>query len=283
MSQLDGKWVQDNTLKGTKIRLDNQEALRARNFADTADINIGAVDASDEFLFSAKPKFAGTPANNDDLVNKAYLLDALAGIRDPKDAVKVASTANTALSGLGAGAITIDGVSLSNGDRVLLKDQTTPSENGIYTIGNIGVDAAFTRATDADADEEVTQGMSCLVVEGTVNARKLYVLTTADPITVGVTGLTFIQAPNPANFLVPKNLVKTLDGTDISNGYIDLAHEAENESISISVLGGIDQEYGADFTLSVVSNVTRITFAGNLASLAAIGDKLQIYYSYASN
>lgn len=183
-------------------------------------------------------------------------------------------SANLTLSG----EQTIDGV-LTSGTRILVKDQTLPAENGIYVTAA----GAWTRATDADSDAEVTNGMSCLVTGGTLNARKMYVLTTADPITLGVTALTFAQAPNPANFLIPQTVSTTLNATDISNGYIDLPHNAEQQSISVQPIGGPVQQNGIDFTLSVVSNVTRITFAGDLSAYLADADELQIKYSYATS
>ena len=61
---------------------------------------------------------------------------------------------------------TLDGVTLATGDRILLKDQSTGSENGIYTVNSSG---APTRATDFDADSEVTSGAFTFVTEGTTN------------------------------------------------------------------------------------------------------------------
>ena len=101
-----------------------------------------------------------------------------------KQPVRVASTANITLSG----EQTIDGV-LTAADRVLVKDQTTASENGIYVTAA----GAWARAADADADAEVIAGIAVYVAEGTVGADKAYTLTTDDPITVGTTALTFAQ------------------------------------------------------------------------------------------
>ena len=104
-----------------------------------------------------------------------------------KSSVRAASTANVTLASPGA---TIDGVTLVSGDRVLLKNQTTGSENGIW-IWN-GAAAAMTRATDADISAEVRGGLSVWVNEGTVNADTRWVLTT-DTVVLGTTSLTFVQ------------------------------------------------------------------------------------------
>lgn len=276
MSQIDGKWIKDNTVKENHIQLNNDQPLRGRNNADSADVNILKVGTLDQVEFLTQPQFAGTPSVDNDLVNRGYVLDVLAGLRDPKDAVRVASTANIDLAT--GGLLNIDGVVVSAGDRVLVKNQTTASENGIYEAAA----GAWVRSSDADSDAEVTNGMSCLITEGLTNARKLYVLTTQDPITVGTTGLTFVQAPNPANFLVPESTVATLGAGDITNGYIDIPHLAEAKSIILTPVGGPQQENGVDFTVAPNAGVSRITFAGDLASRVAAGDKLQIKYSYAT-
>ena len=276
MSQLLKKWIGADQVDESKIKLNNDQALRARNAANTADVSFLKLNATDLAEFLVQPQFNGTPVLNQDLVNKGYVLDVLAGLRDPKDACRAASTGNIDLAT--GGLLTIDGITLLAGDRVLVKNQTLPEENGIY-IADAG---AWIRSTDADSNEEVNQGMSVLIAEGLTNARKLYVLTSADPITLGTSALNFAQAPNPANFLVPENYIVAVDATIVSNGYFDLPHEAEAKSIIVTPVGGPQQKYGVDFTVSIVGGVTRITFAGSLATLIADGDELQIKYSYAT-
>ena len=139
--------------------------------------------------FGSLARVRGLPAPTlaGDAATKAYA-DALKAGFDFKDSVRAASTASVDISSPGAA---IDGVSLSNGDRVLLKNQTAPAENGIY-IWN-GASSAMTRATDADENAEVTPGLAVAVSEGTSNADTLWLLTTNAPITVGVTSLAFSQ------------------------------------------------------------------------------------------
>lgn len=118
-------------------------------------------------------------------------IGALSNTVDYKDSVRVASTGNVNVSSPGA---SIDGVSLSSGDRVLLKDQSSAAENGIYVWN--GAASAMTRAEDFDANSEVTAGAIVFVSEGTANGNNSYILTTNDTITVGSTSLTFTQLPN---------------------------------------------------------------------------------------
>lgn len=116
-------------------------------------------------------------------------LQAVLNGRQFKDAVRVATTANITLSGTQ----TIDGVSVVAGDRVLVKNQSTGSQNGIYVCAS----GAWSRATDADnttADSEVKTGMSVIVSEGTTYADQIWTLTTNGAITIGTTALTFAQS-----------------------------------------------------------------------------------------
>lgn len=100
--------------------------------------------------------------------------------------VRAATTANITLTGLQ----TIDGVVLAADDRVLVKNQTTGAENGIYTAdtGN------WTRSEDFDGTYDVVCGSLVYVTAGTVSAGKVYGVTTADPITIDTTALVFAQA-----------------------------------------------------------------------------------------
>jgi hypothetical protein len=104
---------------------------------------------------------------------------------DYKKSVRVATTANTALSGL----LTIDGVTLVAGDRVLVRKNTTGSENGIYTAAS----GAWARATDADTSSKVTPGLMVTVEEGAVNADAVFILSTNRTIILGTTSLAFLR------------------------------------------------------------------------------------------
>lgn len=127
------------------------------------------------------------PSAATDYVTLQYLQNFLKGI-DWKESVRVASTGNVTLATPGA---SHDGVTFASGDRFLLKDQTTGSENGIWVW--TGAATPLTRAADADTSAEVTAGMAVYVSEGTANADKAWVLTTNDPITLGTTALVFTQ------------------------------------------------------------------------------------------
>ncbi|MGI2326186.1 MULTISPECIES: hypothetical protein, partial [unclassified Methylococcus] len=130
------------------------------------------------------------PTGAQDAATKAYV-DSVASGLDWKQSVRAATTANITLSGTQ----TVDGVALVAGDRVLVKNQTTASQNGVYVVAA----GAWGRATDFDSNAEVTAGACMFVSEGTVNGDQTWVLTTNDAIALGTTSLTFAQMSGGAS------------------------------------------------------------------------------------
>jgi hypothetical protein len=153
-----------------------------------------------------------TPTAASDAATKGYVDNALEGLR-PKEAVRVATTANITLSGL----LTIDGVSLSANDRVLVKDQTLAEENGIY----VAASGAWTRATDFDSLSPIDEINKAFVAvqEGTTNAGKLYVqFGTVNTLDVDPINFTFF------------NSISTLvggDGITVSGANLSVDHDGE--------------------------------------------------------
>ena len=146
------------------------------------------------------------------LATKEYV-DAVKTGLDFKDSVRVASTANVDESSAPAA---IDGVTLSSGNRVLLKNQTNGAENGIYVFNGSG--SAMTRATDADADAEVTSGLYVFVEAGTANSDTGFVLTTDGSITVGSTALTFTQFSGAGQIVAGDALTKSGNTLNVAVG-----------------------------------------------------------------
>ncbi len=158
------------------------------------------------------------PASAQDAATKAYV-DATAQGYKWKDPVRAATTANITLSG----AQTIDGVSVIAGDRVLVKNQSTGSANGIY----VAAAGSWARASDFDISAELL-GASCFVSEGTTNGNSVWVLTTDGPITLGTTSLTFTQTNGGSSYTAGAGI--SIGGDVIS---IDTAVVARKSSAAI--------------------------------------------------
>jgi hypothetical protein len=127
------------------------------------------------------------PSANTDAANKQYVDNVARGI-SWKAPVRAATTTNGALATAFANGQSIDGVSLATGDRLLIKNQTTASENGIYTVNASG---APTRAIDADNGNELAPGTSVTVTEGTTNADRVFLIVSDAAITIGTTAQTW--------------------------------------------------------------------------------------------
>jgi hypothetical protein len=199
-------------------------------------------------LNSQKITNLATPTDDADAATKAYVDAARSGL-DIKQSVRAATTANITLSGTQ----TIDGVSVIAGDRVLVKDQSTGNQNGIYVVAA----GAWSRATDADISAEVTAGMFTFVAEGTANADSGWVLTTNDAITLGTTALVFAQFSGAGQITAGAGLTK-------SGNTIDIATANSNrivvnaDSIDLATINQSDSSGTAGATF--VQSVTRDSY-----------------------
>jgi hypothetical protein len=160
----------------------------------------------------------GDPTSAQDAATKAYVDTTSQGI-DWKASVRAATTANVTLASALENGDTLDGVTLATGNRVLVKNQTTGSENGIYVVKSSG---APDRSTDADTGAELTSNFAVFVEEGTVNADQGYVLTNDGAITVGTTALTFTQFTGLGQIIAGTGLDKTGNTLDIDSTVVTL-------------------------------------------------------------
>jgi hypothetical protein len=165
------------------------------------------------------------PTGVQDAATKAYV-DATVNGLDVKNSVLVATTANLGtsyasgiLTAAGNGAISIDGVTLSSGNRILVKDQTTTAHNGIYQVTTVGSGVSayvLTRTTDADTGSDLSAGSFFFVESGTNNADNGYVSTsTASEPTIGTDAITFAQFSGAGQIDAGLGLTKTGNTLDI--------------------------------------------------------------------
>ena len=153
----------------------------------------------------------GDPTSAQDAATKSYVDTTVQGI-DWKASVKAATTgAVTLASDLENGDV-LDGVTLATGDRILVKDQVTGSQNGIYVVK---VSGAPDRSTDADAGAEVTANFAVFVEQGTTNADSGFTLTNNGTVIVGTTALVFTQFTGLGQIVAGTGLDKTGNTLDI--------------------------------------------------------------------
>jgi hypothetical protein len=204
----------------------------------TNTVNSLAVPTASFSMNSQKIVSLADPVDPQDAATKAYVDAARSGL-DVKASVRVATTENITLSG----EQTIDGVSVVFPNRVLVKNQSSAAENGIYVVS----DSTWSRADDANSDAEVTSGMFTFVSEGTANSDSGWVLTTNDTITLGSTELSFVQFSGAGQITAGNGLTKTgntidavgtADRITVNADSIDIASTYVGQT-SITTLGTI--------------------------------------------
>ena len=192
------------------------------------------------------------PTQAQDAATKAYV-DAVKSGLNVKDSVKVAtasalaaSTYSNGSSGVGAtltananGALTIDGVNSGLAStRILVKDQTDASHNGVYTVTNAGSGAAafvLTRATDADTGAELTGGTFVFAEEGTANADNGFVFTHQGTPTMGTTDLTVSQFSGAGQITAGSALTKT--GNTLNVAVDGSSIEIDSDALRVKASG----------------------------------------------
>ena len=242
----------------TSLVVDNISVDGSTITATSGDLTLtatsGDIDANSNKIVNV-----ATPVNDTDAANKSYVDAARTGL-DVKASVKVATTANITLSGTQ----TIDGVALSVGDRVLVKNQTTASENGIYVVASSG----WSRATDADENAEVTSGMFTFIEQGSVNSDTGFVLTTDGTITVGTTGLNFTLFSASGTLIAGNGLSKNGDTLEVNvalTGGIEIS--ADELQLQSSVAGdGLTYSSGV---IDVVGTTNRIDVSANAIDISS--------------
>lgn len=207
-------------------------------------VDFGAVEVRSSF----------NPTNDATLVNKAYVDSVAAGL-DAKESVRAATTAEVDLTT--GGELVIDGVSLADGDRVLVKSQTDQTENGIYVCHT----GAWTRAEDQDGNpaSEVSSGNFTFVEEGTQNGSTGWVLTGDGLITIGTDNLVWTQFSQAAEYLAGDGM--SLTGNTFSVDVDDLLgfgieNDGSNNLRVASSMAGNGLNGGSGSAFSIEANTT---------------------------
>lgn len=274
-------------IKGKQLA---SQAIDTRELKDSAvtsaklsgSIPASKVDLSDSFDFSSGTLTVATPTQDSHAANKGYV-DSVKQALDIKESVRVATTANLSatyangvLTASANGAISVDSVSLASGNRILVKDQTTATQNGIYvvtTVGDAETPFVITRAEDFNSDADISAGAFCFVEEGTTNADYGFVLTTNETITLDTTNLSFTQFSGAGQITAGDGISKAgstisvnldsdsglavsanglkIDGSVLAAGVLAVAAD---ELIFIDADGGSKRESVADLASAMAGN-----------------------------
>ena len=220
--------------------------LTAADFTKLADATADATASKLVIRDASGQAKVADPTLAAHIATKGYVDAARQGL-DVKQSVRVASTANVAITtGLEAGDL-IDGVTLVAGDRVLLKNQTTTSQNGIYVAVASGTASRSSDANGTADTGELKSGTFVFVEEGTVNFDSGFVVSTDGTIAVGTDAITWTQFSGAGSFDAGDGLSKigtqvnvnvTANRTAITSDAIDISANYVGQS-SITTLGTI--------------------------------------------
>ena len=300
-------------------------AIEVTNAATGNGVKIGSAGGDANIDLILDPKGSGTvdvnnsritnvtdPSSDQDAATKAYV-DSVANGLDVKASVKYASTANVAgtyNNGAGTitagsnGAFSIDGATPSQNDRILLKDQSTATQNGLYrvtTVGDGSTAYVLTRTPDGDEAAEITGGAFVFVEAGTANADNGYVFTHNGTPTLGTTNITVEQFSGAGQISAGDALTKT--GNQLDVAVDDSTIEVSSDAIqikttypgqtSITTLGTIatgtwqgtviDEVYGGTGQSSYTTGDILYASGANTLAKLALGNNGKILQSNGSN
>jgi hypothetical protein len=224
--------VNSNIGAFTKVTINAKGLATAGTAAVLADL---AATTADFSMNGYKLTNVANPVSDTDAANK-YYVDSVAQGLDVKASCLVATTVDIGLSGL----LTVDGVTLSAGDRVLVKDQAAPAENGIYVVAA----SAWSRSADADAYAELVSAYT-FIEEGSTYADTGWVCTSNAGGTLGVTPITWSQFSGAGTYIAGTGL--TLTGNTFS---------ITNTAVTAGGYGDTTGSYTVAFTVNAQGQLT---------------------------
>lgn len=263
------------------------EAKLSSNAVTTAKISNSAVtsakvDLTGTWNFGSATLQAATPSNASDVAIKSYVDGIVGGGVYWKEPARAASTGNINLSNPGTDSF--DGITLVSGDRLLVKDQSTASQNGVYDFN--GSSSALTRSDDANSADELN-GLAIFIKEGSIAADQGFVQT-AEISTLGSDSVTFVQFTGLGQITAGNGLSKSGNtlNVEVGNGInisgdavvfraglgLDFAGDdvdVQVDDSSIGTNGSGQLEIKADGITSAMIGTNQVT--GNEISAGGVG------------
>jgi len=249
------------------------------------------------------------PINGTDIVNKTYADSIASGINYHPScsyattAALPANTYNNGTSGVGAtltananGTLTIDGYTFVSGDvgkRILVKNESTQANNGVYTLtqaGTGGLPYILTRATDFDSSgtgvDQIDAGDFLLIISGLINGNTSWVQQTQLPIIVGTTAIVFVQFAAVQTYTSGTGLTLSSNQFSITNTTVTAASYGAANSVAtftVNQQGQLTAAGSSSIAINgnqITSGTVSTTYGGTGLSSYTAGDT--IYYSTGS-
>jgi hypothetical protein len=256
-TQLDAKLVKANNLS------DLTSASTART-----NLGLGTIatqNANNVSISGGSVTGLGDPSVSSEAATKNYVDQAVAGLRN-RIIAEAATTANINLTTDLENGDTLDGVTLVTGDRVLVKDQTDATENGLYIVVASG---AASRDPEHDTIAELSGGM-VVVNQGTVNDNKIFLCTTDSDATIGISNITY-------TIITPANVgtVTSVGVADSGSSEFTVANSPITSSGTITLeVNAIDNSkitgLGTAATLNVGTSANNVVQLNGSAQLPAV-------------
>ena len=244
--------VNSNIGSYTKVTVNNKGLVTAATAAVLADLGATTADFS---MNGYKITNLADPVSDQDAATK-YYVDTVAQGLDVKASVVVATTANITLSGTQ----TIDGVSVGVGDRVLVKNQTTQADNGIY----VAASGAWARSSDANTWNELVSAYT-FVEDGNTYADTGWVCTVNAGGTLGVTPVTWSQFSGAGTYLAGTGLTLSGNTFSITNTAVSAgSYGSASETLTATVNAQGQLTALADTPIAIT--LSQVTDAGTIAS-----------------
>ena len=251
------------------------------------DIILDPNGSGDVDVNSSKIINVTDPTADQHAATKAYV-DSVANGLDVKDSVRLATTAALAAvtynNGAGTltadanGALSVDGAAVVADDRILVKDQASAVQNGIYKVtatGGAGAAFVLTRTPDADTASELTGGTFFFVEEGTANADNGYVATHNGTPTFGSTNITFVQFSGAGQISAGDALTKS--GNTLNVAVDDSSIEVNSDALRVKASGITNAMLAGSIAISKLSGA-QISFSDDSSTVSniALGETIAV-------